>query len=531
MDIIPEAGDDDLKKKKKKKKHSMSLGETQVSNDYQLESSSKIDLMDSAHWPLLLKNFTKLCCRTNHYTPLPCGASPLKRDIREYVRSGYLNLDKPANPSSHEVVAWVKRILKVDKTGHSGTLDPKTTGCLIVCIERATRLVKSQQNAGKEYVCIFKLHSAVESVKKVTQGLERLKGALFQRPPLIAAVKRQLRVRTIYDSKLIEYDMERNMGIFWVKCEAGTYVRTMCVHLGLLLGVGGQMLELRRNRSGIQSEEMGLVTLHDLLDAQWLYENHKDETYLRRVIRPLEGLLINHRRIILKDSAVNAICYGAKIMLPGVLRYEEDIELNEEIVIVTTKGEAVALAIALMTTATISSCDHGIVAKIKRVIMERDTYPRKWGLGPKASKKKSMISEGLLDKYGKPNERTPSDWLTSYVDFSVRAKSEDGASRLQEPRMELKEEQQTTRKRKLSEASSTSTTPEVPSTSTAPVVIKKEKKKKKKKKREELEEGVDVPVKIKTEPVDVDAEAESPVKEKKEKKKKKKKDKTKERPE
>ena len=70
-------------------------------------------------------------------------------------------------------------------------------------------------------------------------------------------------------------------------------------------------------------------------------------------------------------------------MLPGVLRYENGIELNEEIVIVTTKGEAVALAIALMTTTTMASCDHGIVAKIKRVVMERDTYPRKWGLGPK----------------------------------------------------------------------------------------------------------------------------------------------------
>jgi H/ACA ribonucleoprotein complex subunit 4 len=76
----------------------------------------------------MFQNFDKLCFRTNHYTPLPFGASPLKRDIREYVRSGYLNLDKPANPSSHEVVAWVKRILKVEKTGHSGTLDPKTTG-------------------------------------------------------------------------------------------------------------------------------------------------------------------------------------------------------------------------------------------------------------------------------------------------------------------------------------------------------------------------------------------------------------------
>lgn len=66
-----------------------------------------------------------------------------------------INLDKPANPSSHEVVAWVKRILKVEKTGHSGTLDPKVTGCLIICIDRATRLVKSQQSAGINF---FILH-------------------------------------------------------------------------------------------------------------------------------------------------------------------------------------------------------------------------------------------------------------------------------------------------------------------------------------------------------------------------------------
>lgn len=237
----------------------------------------------------------------------------------------------------------MKRILKVEKTGHSGTLDPKTTGCLIVCIDRATRLVKSQQSAGKEYVAVFKLHGPVESRAKVEQGLEKLRGALFQRPPLISAVKRQLRVRSVYDSKLCDYDMERNMGVFWVSCEAGSYIRTMCVHLGLVLGVGGQMLELRRVRSGIQHEKDGLVTMHDVLDAMYLYDNHKDESLLRRVIRPLEGLLVNHKRIIMKDSSVNAVCYGAKIMLPGVLRYEDGIEMDEEIVVVTTKGEAIAL--------------------------------------------------------------------------------------------------------------------------------------------------------------------------------------------
>merc|ERR1739838_1112576 len=206
------------------------------------------------------------------------------------------------------------------------------------------------------------------------------------------------------------FDKERNMAVFWISCEAGTYVRTLCDHLGLILGVGGIMQELRRVRSGVTTEQDNLATMHDVMDAQWLYDNHKDENYLRRVITPLEALLTNHKRIIMKDSAVNAVCYGAKIMLPGLLRYEDGIEINQEIVVVTTKGEAICLAIALMTTSVIATCDHGIVAKIKRVIMERDTYPRKWGLGPKASANKSMVKEGVLDKYGRPNEKTPPDW-------------------------------------------------------------------------------------------------------------------------
>jgi H/ACA ribonucleoprotein complex subunit 4 len=127
-----------------------------------------------------------------------------------------------------QVVAWLKRMLRVEKTGHSGTLDPKVTGNLIVCIDRATRLVKAQQGAGKEYVCVCRLHSAPEGgLPKVARALEMLTGALFQRPPLISAVKRQLRIRTIYESKLVEYDAERNLVVFWVSCEAGTYIRTM----------------------------------------------------------------------------------------------------------------------------------------------------------------------------------------------------------------------------------------------------------------------------------------------------------------
>ncbi|SJX60746.1 probable CBF5-Centromere Binding Factor / putative rRNA pseuduridine synthase [Sporisorium reilianum f. sp. reilianum] len=399
-----------------------SIAEAQEKGDFMIKPENSGPKLNTSEWPLLLKNYDQLLVRSSHFTPIPHGCSPLKRDLQSYIRSGVINLDKPSNPSSHEVVSWLRRILRVEKTGHSGTLDPKVTGCLIVCIDRATRLVKSQQGAGKEYVAVLRLHDKLDDAKKLPRAIETLTGSLFQRPPLISAVKRQLRIRTIYESKLIEFDNDRHLAVFWVSCEAGTYIRTLCVHLGLLLGVGGHMQELRRVRSGALSENDSIVTMHDVLDAQWLYDNQRDETYLRRVIRPLESLLTGYKRIVVKDSAVNAVCYGAKLMIPGLLRYEKDIEVHEEVVLMTTKGEAIALAIAQMSTVDLSTCDHGVVAKVKRCIMERDTYPRRWGLGPKAQEKKAMIKTGKLDKHGKAiNGVTPDKWKKEYVDYSDAA--------------------------------------------------------------------------------------------------------------
>ena len=398
---------------------------------FAIQPQATAPAIDASEWPLLLKDYDKreydttgthtdvrpgdlhwfsydsaprvmlistVNVRTGHFTPIPVGCNPLSRDLKSYVSSGVINLDKPSNPSSHEVVAWIKRILRVDKTGHSGTLDPKVTGCLVVCIDRATRLVKSQQGAGKEYVAVIRFHDEVPGGEaQFARALEALTAAIFQRPPLISAVKRQLRIRTIYQSKLIEFDAERKLAVFWVSCEAGTYIRTLCEHLGLLCGVGAHMQELRRVRSGAMSEEKGLVTMHDVLDAQWCYDTNMDETYLRQVIQPLEVLLTGFKRILVKDSAVNAVTYGAKLMLPGVLRFERGIECHEEVVLMTTKGEAIAMGIALMGSVELTSCDHGVVAKIKRVIMERDLYPRRWGLGPVAMEKKKMKSSGQLD--------------------------------------------------------------------------------------------------------------------------------------
>lgn len=157
------------------------------------------------------------------------------------------------------------------------------------------------------------------------------------------------------------------------------------------------MQELRRVRSGALKEDETMVTMHDVKDSQWVYEKYNNEEYLRRVIMPLEILMINYPRIVVKDTSVNAICYGAQLMLPGVLRYESGIEVGKEVVLISTKGEAIALAIAQMTTSTIASCDHGIVTRTKRVIMERDVYEKKWKLGPFAKKKENLKTQGKLD--------------------------------------------------------------------------------------------------------------------------------------
>jgi H/ACA ribonucleoprotein complex subunit 4 len=179
------------------------------------------------------------------------------------------------------------------------------------------------------------------------------------------------------------------------------------------------MEELRRVRSGIMKEDITMFTMQDVIDAQYMLEHYKDEAYMRRVVMPLEVLVKDYPRIIIKDTTVNAVCYGAQLMIPGVLRYESGIEIGRDVVLITTKGEAVAIAIAQMTSAIIETCTHGIVCRTKRVIMDRETYPKKWGFGPYALKKKALIKEGKLDKYGRAIEQTPEEVKKEIAEFQA----------------------------------------------------------------------------------------------------------------
>jgi len=303
------------------------------------------------------------------------GCEPSKRPIREHLRLGIINLDKPVGPTSHEIVAWVKLVLEVRRTGHGGTLDPKVTGILPTALDDATKMVQTLLPAGKEYICIMHLHGEVPQ-HRLEQVLQEFEEEIYQRPPLRAAVKRQLRARRIYYIKLLE--REGRDVLMLVGCEAGTYMRKLCFDMGEALGCGAHMRELRRTRTGPFREDGTLVKLHDLADAYAFWREDGDESHLRKVILPVEAAVEHLPKLVVRDGAVDALCHGASLAAPGVLTIETGISLDNLVALMTLKGELISLARATMTSKQIFDAEHGIVAKPERVVMSPGTYPRKW---------------------------------------------------------------------------------------------------------------------------------------------------------
>jgi H/ACA ribonucleoprotein complex subunit 4 len=308
-------------------------------------------------------------------TDLRYGHKPQERPIQDYVRFGVINLDKPSGPSSHEVTAWAKHILKVGHAGHGGTLDPKVTGVLPIALEEATKVVQALLLSGKEYICVMRLHDEA-SEDRVKAVLDEFQGTIYQRPPLRASVRHQLRTRKIYYLDLLEIH-EKNV-LFKVGCEGGTYIRKLCYDMGEALGCGAHMQELRRTRAGPFTENQGLASLYDVSYFFDLWKENGDENALRQFIFPMESALKLLPRVFIRDSAVAALCHGANLAAPGVLSLDDDVERGGAVAIFTQKGEAVAWATSLVKTEGVLEMGHGLVAKVQRVLMPRDTYPKMW---------------------------------------------------------------------------------------------------------------------------------------------------------
>ena len=304
------------------------------------------------------------------------GCRPEERSITEHINKGIFNIDKPAGPTSHEVDLWLKNIMEVDKTGHGGTLDPKVTGVLPVALNQATRALSLLLLLPKEYVCLMRIHKPTP-VEDIISVFNEFTGKIYQMPPVKSAVKRQLRVRSIYEVEILEIENNQDV-LFRVKCESGTYIRKYCHDIGEVLGCGAHMAELRRTVSGVFTENDSLTTLQDVTDAYYFYKNCGDEHILRDLIHPMEYVTKDLKKIYVKDSAVDAICHGANLASSGIVKLNKDINKNNTICLMTLKDELLAIGEALYSADEISSTSTKYVVKIQKVFILPKTYPKMW---------------------------------------------------------------------------------------------------------------------------------------------------------
>jgi len=298
-----------------------------------------------------------------------------KRGIEQLLNYGLIILDKPPGPTSHEVVAWCKRILKIQKIGHSGTLDPQVSGVLPLGLGEATKALGVLLLGPKEYHAIGRLHS-LPTKEKLGEILNLFRGEIYQKPPQRSSVLRRTRTRKIYEIELLE--QKERLILLRILCEAGTYIRKLIYDMGEILGEGASMIELRRSRVSQFDEHSNMVTMHELADAFALWQKKKDDSKLLRMIQPIEHALSEIKAVVIRDSAVDALCHGAQLAIPGVLQITPGLKKGDLVGIYTQKGEIVALAGALMSEHEIKDTIKGYAFQTNRIIMKPNTYPRSW---------------------------------------------------------------------------------------------------------------------------------------------------------
>ena len=301
-----------------------------------------------------------------------------KRSIEQLLEYGLILIDKPPGPTSHEVVAWAKRILEIPKIGHSGTLDPQVSGVLPLGLGEGTKALGVLLLGPKEYVGLGRLHS-LPSKEKLQQTLDLFKGEIYQKPPQRSSVVRQTRTRTVYELELLE--QKERLILLRVMCEAGTYIRKLYYDIGEILGFGSSMIELRRSKVYQFSEEQ-LVTMHELTDAYYTWKENNDSEKLRNIILPIEHTLSEIKSVVIRDSAIDSLSHGAQLAIPGILQISPGLKQNDLVAVYSQKGEIVALAEALLSEPEIKENNKGYAFQTKRIIMKPNTYPKSWRTSP-----------------------------------------------------------------------------------------------------------------------------------------------------
>ncbi len=234
-----------------------------------------------------------------------------KKSTEELLQFSIINIDKPTGPTSFWTSQFIKNSLALKKTSHLGTLDPMVTGVLPVALNRACRLNEYLMHRNKTYVGIMRLHSDI-SKSSLEKEIKNFIGKITQLPPVRSRVKRAPRTREIISFKILEKSGKDFL--FESEVQAGTYIRKLIHDLGEKIN-GAHMLELRRTKAGIfseENEEYPPINLYDFESAVEKYKNGDDKK-LREVLIPGEIVASILPVVQIKKEVVKKTLAGSPI--------------------------------------------------------------------------------------------------------------------------------------------------------------------------------------------------------------------------
>ncbi|MAV78379.1 MAG: RNA-guided pseudouridylation complex pseudouridine synthase subunit Cbf5 [Euryarchaeota archaeon] len=302
------------------------------------------------------------------------GTVPDERTLEQRLASGFILVDKPAGPTSHQLAAWARDLLGLDRLGHGGTLDPFATGVLPLMAGRCMKITNKILKHKKTYIAVFRFRTMPDEAD-LKKTIASMTGRIYNVPPEVSAVKVQVRTRTIHAFELL--DVEGNDAVARISCDAGTYIRTMARDMGLLLNTPVTLKELRRETSGM-FDLKDCVTMDQLADAVWLWKECGQEEALKAIVHPIEKLLVDVPRCQVKDSAVAALAYGAPLLLPGLISIPKGLKKGTELMVASLKEEAVGFVKLKADSNDIIAMETGEIARPSMVLMDTDVYPRRW---------------------------------------------------------------------------------------------------------------------------------------------------------
>ena len=251
-----------------------------------------------------------------------------EKSIPELLEFSILNIDKPSGPTSFWVSDFVRKTLNAKKTSHAGTLDPQVSGVLPILLNRACRLSDYFMHKNKTYVGIMRVHEDVDDTR-LKEEIKKFIGKIKQLPPVKSRVKREIREREIYSFNIIERDEKDNRNVlFETEVEAGTYIRKLIHNAGENIG-GAHMLELRRVKAGIFSEnDKSFVNLYDFEKAVHEYKEG-NEQLLREMLIPAEIVTEIMPVVYVKEEAVKQLLTGKPIFKQDLVEDPEKLKIKE----------------------------------------------------------------------------------------------------------------------------------------------------------------------------------------------------------